>query len=85
MTKLESAINKVLRKWLGVKGAPADEFKNEAKEIAELCGNLAKENERLERELRRLASSFLTSHDSSDRRKIGQLVGNYIRRTKAGR
>jgi hypothetical protein len=30
MTKLESAINKVLRKWLGVKGAPADEFVAEA-------------------------------------------------------
>jgi len=34
---LESAINKVLRKWLGVKGAPKDEFEKEAKEIAKLC------------------------------------------------
>ena len=93
---LESAINKVLRKWLGVKGAPKDEFEKEAKEIAKLLfkfrleelnipgGKMVKEHWRMECELRRLATSLSTQHDSIGRRRVGQMVGRYIKNVKAG-
>jgi len=95
-SKLEVAIDKVLRKWLGVKGAPRDEFKNEVKEIAKLLfkfrleelniprGKMAKEHWRMECELRRVATSLNTRYDSTDRRRIGQMVGRYIKSVKAG-
>ena len=84
MSKLEAAINKILRKWLGDKKAPKDEFEKEAKEIAKLLfkfrlaelnipeGKMAAEHWRMECELRRVATSLNTRYDSTDRRRIGQ-------------